>query len=55
MNNIVIASLVSGFVTTVIWMTTGLDAVFTARAAAFIVVFVFAVGVTLLTQRIGIA
>jgi sodium/proline symporter len=44
----VIASLVSGFVTTVIWMTTGLDAVFTARAATFLVAFVCAVVATFL-------
>lgn len=44
----VIASLVSGFVTTVIWMTTGLDAMFTARAATFIIAFVCAVLATLL-------
>jgi sodium/proline symporter len=43
----VIASLVSGFVTTVVWMTTGLDALFTARAATFIVAFVCAVLVTI--------
>jgi sodium/proline symporter len=47
----VIASLVSGFATTVIWMTTGLDQVFTARAATFIIAFVCAVAVTLLTSR----
>ncbi len=43
----VIASLVSGFVTTIVWMTTGLDALFTARAATFMVAFVCAVVVTL--------
>jgi len=43
----VIASLVSGFATTVIWMTTGLDAVFTARAATFVIAFACAVFVTL--------
>ena len=46
----VIASLVSGFVTTVVWMTTGLDAIFTARAATFIIAFTCAVLVTLLFQ-----
>ncbi|UCD19229.1 MAG: sodium/proline symporter [candidate division WOR-3 bacterium] len=49
----VIASLVSGFATTVIWMTTGLDAIFTARAASFIIAFIAAVAVTMLTQRDG--
>jgi sodium/proline symporter len=44
----VIVSLVSGFATTVIWMTTGLDAVFTARAATFIVALACAITVTLL-------
>jgi sodium/proline symporter len=47
----VVASLVSGFATTVIWMTTGLDAIFTARAATFIIAFVCAVLVTLLSKR----
>lgn len=47
----VIASLVSGFMTTVVWMTTGLDQFFTARAATFIIAFVFAVVVTLVTGR----
>lgn len=47
----VIASLVSGFVTTVVWMTTGLDQVFTARAATFIIAFVCAVTVTLWTRK----
>ena len=46
----VIASLVSGFVTTVVWMTTGLDALFTTRAATFIIAFTCAVLVTLLFQ-----
>jgi len=45
----VIASLVSGFVTTVVWMTTGLDSIFTARAATFIVAFICAIVVTLLS------
>jgi len=43
----VIASLVSGFATTVVWMTTGLDSVFTARAATFIIAFVCAIVFTL--------
>jgi sodium/proline symporter len=47
----VIASLVSGFATTVIWMTSGLDQVFTARAATFIIAFVCAVTVTLFTRQ----
>ncbi|MGD9380551.1 MAG: sodium/proline symporter [candidate division WOR-3 bacterium] len=47
----VIASLVSGFTTTVIWMTSGLDQVFTARAATFIIAFVCAVTVTLFTRQ----
>lgn len=47
----VIASLVSGFATTVIWMTTGLDAIFTARAATFIIAFVFAVIFTLWPRK----
>ena len=47
----VIASLVSGFMTTVVWMTTGLDAVFTARAATFIVASVCAVVVTLMFRQ----
>jgi sodium/proline symporter len=46
----VIASLVSGFFTTVIWMTTGLDHIFTARAATFIITFACAVIVTLLSR-----
>jgi sodium/proline symporter len=45
----VIASLVSGFATTVIWMTTDLDAIFTARAATFIIAFACAVLVTVLS------
>jgi sodium/proline symporter len=44
----VIASLVSGFATTVVWMTTGLDSIFTARAATFIMAFVCAVVFTFL-------
>lgn len=47
----VVASLVSGFATTIIWMTTGLDAIFTARAATFIIAFVCAVLVTLLSKK----
>ena len=50
----VIASLVGGFVTTVVWMTTGLDAVFTARAASFIVAGVAAVLVTLCRPASGV-
>jgi sodium/proline symporter len=46
----VVASLVSGFITTVIWMTTGLDAVFTARAATFVIAFVCAIIATLLAR-----
>ncbi len=47
----VIASLVSGFVTTVVWMTTGLDRLFTARAATFIIAFLCAVVITLCTRK----
>ncbi|UCD06426.1 MAG: sodium/proline symporter [candidate division WOR-3 bacterium] len=47
----VIASLVSGFATTVVWMTTGLDSVFTARAATFIIAFVCAIVFTLLQKE----
>jgi sodium/proline symporter len=47
----VAASLVSGFATTIIWMTSGLDAIFTARAATFIIAFVCAVLATLLTKK----
>ena len=39
----VLASMVAGFIVTVIWMTTGLDKIFTAKAAAFIIAFSFAV------------
>ncbi len=46
----VITALVSGFITTVIWMTTGLDKLFTARAATFSVAFVLAVLVTLISS-----
>jgi sodium/proline symporter len=46
-----VASLVSGFATTVIWMTTGLDAIITARAATFIIAFFCAVLVTLLSKK----
>lgn len=46
----VVASLVSGFVTTVVWMTSGLDQVFTARAATFIIAFICAVVVTLISS-----
>jgi len=45
----VIAALVSGFITTVVWMTTGLDKIFTARAATFIIAFVLAILVTLVS------
>jgi sodium/proline symporter len=47
----VVASLVSGFVTTIVWMRTGLDAIFTARAATFIIAFACAVLVTLLSKK----
>lgn len=42
----VAGSLIGGSVTTVVWMTTGLDQVFTARAAAFIVAFLAALACT---------
>jgi len=49
----VVASLLSGFTTTVIWMTTGLDKAFTARAASFIVAFVAAVIFTFIFPKKG--
>ncbi|MGB3341779.1 MAG: sodium/proline symporter [bacterium] len=47
----VVASLVSGFTVTVLWMTTGLDKVIAATFITFIVAFIFAVVVTLLTPK----
>lgn len=39
----ILASMIGGFVITIIWMTTGLDKIFTAKAAAFIIALAFAV------------
>jgi Na+/proline symporter len=47
----VVASLITGFIVTVIWMTTGLDKVFTARAASFLLAFFVAVVFTLVFPR----
>jgi len=47
----VVASLIGGFITTVIWMTTGLDKIFTARAASFIIAFLAAVVFTLIFPK----
>lgn len=47
----VIASLVSGFVITIIWMTTGLDKVIAATVVTFIAAFICAVVVTLLSPK----
>jgi len=47
----VIASLVAGFMVTVLWMITGWDTVIAATAVTFVVAFVCAVVVTLLTPR----
>ncbi|MGB3478008.1 MAG: sodium/proline symporter [bacterium] len=47
----VVASLVSGFTVTVLWMTTGWDTVIAATFITFIVAFIFAVVVTLLTPK----
>ncbi len=47
----VIASLVSGFIVTVLWMATGWDKIIAATAVTFIVAFVCAVVVTLLSPR----
>jgi sodium/proline symporter len=46
-----IASLVSGFVTTVIWMVAGLDKLFAVTAATFIIAFICAVSFTLLMPQ----
>jgi sodium/proline symporter len=42
---------VASLVTTIVWMRTGLDAIFTARAATFIIAFACAVLVTLLSKK----
>ncbi len=47
----VVASLIGGFITTVIWMTTGLDKIFTARAASFIIAFIAAVVFTFIAPK----
>lgn len=47
----VVASLVSGFMTTVIWMIAGLDKIFAVTAATFIVAFICAVVATLLSPN----
>jgi sodium/proline symporter len=47
----VIASLVSGFAVTVLWMITGWDTVIAATAVTFVVAFVCAVAVTLLSPK----
>jgi sodium/proline symporter len=51
--NGVVAGLASGLIFTIVWMTTGMDKVLTARAATFVVAMVFAVGATLLTPAKG--
>jgi sodium/proline symporter len=47
----VVASLVSGFVTTVLWMITGWDKIIAATAITFVVAFVCAIVVTLLSPE----
>ena len=47
----VIASLISGFTVTVLWMITGWDTVIAATAVTFVVAFICAVVVTLLSPR----
>ncbi len=47
----VVASLVSGFTTTVIWMSTGLDKIFAAATVTFVVALTCAIVVTLLSPK----
>ena len=47
----VVASLVTGFLVTVIWKISGLDKVLTARAASFIMAFIMAVIFTLIFPK----
>jgi len=51
--NGVVAGLVAGLVFTVVWTTSGMDKLLTARAATFFVSLACAVGATLLTPRRG--
>jgi len=47
----VVASLVSGFATTIIWMTTGLDKIFAAATVTFVVALACAIMITVLSPK----